>query len=133
MSSVEQQEQPQQPQQPSNKILISRSKTLHFYVHLAKRYLQEQGTIELSGLGQAINTVVSCAEILKNQNLAEITNIETSTTQLRSNEDEDVQFSKAKIQVTLKKSDKFDELMAQEQKEIEERKIAKQAQEQKSA
>ena len=66
-------------QQRSNKILISRNRNLYFYVNLAKKYLQDMETVELSGLGQAINIVVSCAEILKNQQFVQIVNIETST------------------------------------------------------
>ena len=87
-------------------------------------------TVELSGLGQAINIVVSCAEILKNQQFVQIVNIETSTAQLASDDNEDVMFSKAKIQVTLKKSDKFDELIAQEQKQLAEKRQAREQQQQ---
>ena len=110
-------------QEKSNKIQISSSrKSLYFYVRLAKRFLQTEETIELSGLGTAINTVVSCAEILKNSEIAEITKIETSTTQVGSNSSN---FTKAKIQVFLKKGAKFDEIIAQEQKEAEEKKKLK--------
>ncbi|GFQ08603.1 uncharacterized protein at2g34160 [Phtheirospermum japonicum] len=50
-----------------NRIQVSNTKKpLFFYVNLAKRYLQQHAEIELSALGMAITTVVTIAEILKN-------------------------------------------------------------------
>ena len=110
----------------SNVIQVSSQKRpLFFYVRLAKRILQNENTIELSGLGTAINTVVNCAEILKNQGAVEVTKIETSTAQVGKGNSS--QFNKAKIQITLKKSPKFNDIIAKE-REIEEQKKKDRAQ-----
>ncbi|PKA61426.1 Uncharacterized protein AXF42_Ash014343 [Apostasia shenzhenica] len=54
-----------------NRIQVSTNKKpLYFYVNLAKRYMQYHNEIELSALGMAIGTVVTVAEILKNNGLA---------------------------------------------------------------
>uniref|UniRef100_A0A0D9UXD4 DNA/RNA-binding protein Alba-like domain-containing protein n=1 Tax=Leersia perrieri TaxID=77586 RepID=A0A0D9UXD4_9ORYZ len=55
----------------SNRIQVSNTKKpLFFYVNLAKRYMQQHGDVELSALGMAIATVVTVAEILKNNGFA---------------------------------------------------------------
>ncbi|KAG6426104.1 hypothetical protein SASPL_110319 [Salvia splendens] len=57
--------------QKKNRIQVSNTKKpLFFYVNLAKRYMQQHSEVELSGLGMAISTVVSVAEILKNNGFA---------------------------------------------------------------
>ncbi|CAL0322005.1 unnamed protein product [Lupinus luteus] len=54
-----------------NRIQVSNTKKpLFFYVNLAKRYMQQHNDVELSALGMAIATVVTVAEILKNNGLA---------------------------------------------------------------
>ncbi|KAJ8470892.1 hypothetical protein OPV22_025235 [Ensete ventricosum] len=54
-----------------NRIQVSNTKKpLFFYVNLAKRYMQQYNEVELSALGMAIATVVTIAEILKNNGLA---------------------------------------------------------------
>ncbi|PON46098.1 DNA/RNA-binding protein Alba-like [Parasponia andersonii] len=54
-----------------NRIQVSNTKKpLFFYVNLAKRYIQQHNEVELSALGMAITTVVTIAEILKNNGLA---------------------------------------------------------------
>nr|KJB64786.1 hypothetical protein B456_010G064500 [Gossypium raimondii] len=54
-----------------NRIQVSNTKKpLFFYVNLAKRYMQQHNEVELSALGMAIATVVTIAEILKNNGLA---------------------------------------------------------------
>jgi DNA-binding protein len=54
-----------------NRIQVSNTKKpLFFYVNLAKRYMQQHEEVELSALGMAIATVVTVAEILKNNGLA---------------------------------------------------------------
>ncbi|KZV54426.1 hypothetical protein F511_09741 [Dorcoceras hygrometricum] len=63
-----------------NRIQVSNTKKpLFFYVNLAKRYLQQNNEIELSALGMAITTVVTIAEILKNNGFAKEKSILTST------------------------------------------------------
>ncbi|KAL1564973.1 hypothetical protein AAHA92_07249 [Salvia divinorum] len=61
--------------QKKNRIQVSNTKKpLFFYVNLAKH-----NEVELSGLGMAISTVVSVAEILKNHGFAVEKKIMTST------------------------------------------------------
>ncbi|KZV30105.1 hypothetical protein F511_19648 [Dorcoceras hygrometricum] len=95
-----------------NRIQVSNTKKpLFFYVNLAKRYMQQYNEVELSALGMAISTVVSIAEILKNNGLAVEKKIMTSTVEIRD-ETRGRTISKAKIEIVLGKTDKFDELMA---------------------
>ncbi|XP_064967806.1 uncharacterized protein At2g34160-like isoform X2 [Musa acuminata AAA Group] len=57
--------------QKKNGIQVSNTKKpLFFYVNLAKRYMQQHNEVELSALGMAIATVVTMAEIFKNNGLA---------------------------------------------------------------
>ncbi|XP_031127287.1 uncharacterized protein At2g34160-like isoform X1 [Ipomoea triloba] len=57
--------------QKKNRIQVSNTKKpLFFYVNLAKRYIQQHNEVELSALGMAITTVVTVAEILKNNGFA---------------------------------------------------------------
>ncbi|XP_051148277.1 uncharacterized protein At2g34160-like [Andrographis paniculata] len=98
--------------QKRNRIQVSNTKKpLFFYVNLAKRYLQQHNEVELSALGMAISTVVSIAEILKNNGFAIEKNIRTSTVEIKD-ESKGRSISKAKIEIVLEKSEKFDELMA---------------------
>ncbi|KAF0920388.1 hypothetical protein E2562_034845 [Oryza meyeriana var. granulata] len=96
----------------SNRIQVSNTKKpLFFYVNLAKRYMQQHGDVELSALGMAIATVVTVAEILKNNGFAVEKKIRTSTVEI--NDETRVRpLQKAKIEIVLGKSEKFDELMA---------------------
>ncbi|KAK1298305.1 Uncharacterized protein QJS10_CPB14g01042 [Acorus calamus] len=77
-----------------NKIQVSNTKKpLFFYVNLAKRYMQQHNEVELSALGMAqdiadivklaIATVVTIAEILKNNGLAVEKKIMTSTIDMK--------------------------------------------------
>ncbi|KAK8595752.1 hypothetical protein V6N13_000442 [Hibiscus sabdariffa] len=94
-----------------NRIQVSNTKKpLFFYVNLAKRYMQQYNEVELSALGMAIATVVTIAEILKNNGLAVEKKITTSTVDMRE-EYGGRPVQKAKIEIVLGKSEKFDELM----------------------
>lgn len=98
--------------QKKNRIQVSNTKKpLFFYVNLAKRYMQQHGEVELSALGLAISTVVSIAEILKNNGFAIEKKIMTSTVEMRD-DSRGRPISKAKIEIVLGKTEKFDELMA---------------------
>ncbi|XP_057508238.1 uncharacterized protein At2g34160-like [Actinidia eriantha] len=98
--------------QKKNRIQVSNTKKpLFFYVNLAKRYLQQHNEVELSALGMAIATVVSIAEILKNNGLAVEKRIMTSTVDMKD-ESRGRPVQKAKIEIVLGKTEKFDELMA---------------------
>ncbi|KAL9239873.1 hypothetical protein vseg_014152 [Gypsophila vaccaria] len=94
-----------------NRIQVSNTKQpLFFYVNLAKRYMQQHNDVELSALGMAIATVVTISEILKNNGFAVVKKITTSTVDINESGGRPVQ--KAKIEIVLVKSEKFDELMA---------------------
>lgn len=55
------------------RIQVSREKRpLSFFVTLSKKFLVTDEVIELSGLGLAVTTVVTVAEILRGQNLVDI-------------------------------------------------------------
>ncbi|XP_031094063.1 uncharacterized protein At2g34160-like [Ipomoea triloba] len=98
--------------QKKNRIQVSSTKKpLFFYVNLAKRYMQQYSEVELSALGMAIATVVSVAEILKNNGLAVEKKIMTSTVDVKD-DSRGRPISKAKIEIVLGKSEKFDEIMA---------------------
>eukprot|EP01126_Amoeba_proteus_P001768 TRINITY_DN1053_c0_g2_i2.p1 TRINITY_DN1053_c0_g2~~TRINITY_DN1053_c0_g2_i2.p1 ORF type:complete len:109 (+),score=17.83 TRINITY_DN1053_c0_g2_i2:62-388(+) len=58
---------------PSDSIKVSNNRSLFFYVDLATKFLLSHETVDISGLGGAIPTVVTIAEILKNQDVAKIT------------------------------------------------------------
>ncbi|CAA3030980.1 DNA RNA-binding Alba [Olea europaea subsp. europaea] len=95
-----------------NRIQVSNTKRpLFFYVGLAKRYMQQYNEVELSALGMAISTVVSVAEILKDNGFAIEKKIMTSTVEIKD-EMRGRKITKAKLEVALGKTDKFDELMA---------------------
>ncbi|KAE8700161.1 Mitochondrial substrate carrier family protein [Hibiscus syriacus] len=95
-----------------NRIQVSNTqKHLFFYVNLAKRYMQQYNEVELSALGMAISTVVTIAEILKNNCLAIEKKIMTSAIVMRE-ESGGRPVQKAKIEILLGKSEKFDKLMA---------------------
>ncbi|KAH7435997.1 hypothetical protein KP509_06G088300 [Ceratopteris richardii] len=95
-----------------NKIQVSNTKKpLFFYVNLSKRFMQQYGEVELSALGMAISTVVTVVEILKNNGLAVVKKIYTSTIDI-GDEMRGRTVQKPKMEITMKKSDKFDEIMA---------------------
>lgn len=62
-------------------------------------------------MGMAIATVVTVAEILKNNGLAIEKKILTSTVEMKD-ETRERPIQKAKVEIILTKADKFDELMA---------------------
>ncbi|KAJ4900724.1 Alba DNA/RNA-binding protein [Raphanus sativus] len=97
--------------QKKNRIQVSNTKKpLFFYVNLAKRYIQQHNEVELSALGMAITTVVTISEILKNNGLATEKKVLTSTVGMKD-ENKGRVVQKAKIEIVLGKSDKFDSLM----------------------
>eukprot|EP01012_Entosiphon_sulcatum_P002237 TRINITY_DN10447_c0_g1_i2.p1 TRINITY_DN10447_c0_g1~~TRINITY_DN10447_c0_g1_i2.p1 ORF type:complete len:136 (+),score=32.67 TRINITY_DN10447_c0_g1_i2:109-516(+) len=97
---------------PKNKIQVSTRRSLFLYVNIAKRLLAEgEKEVELSGLGLAINAVVSCAEILKNQKLVNVNRIETSMSEVQGSKNATV----PRLQVFVSKSAQFDEIYASQQ------------------
>jgi len=102
-----------------NRIQVSNTKKpLFFYVNLAKRFLAQYEEVELSALGMACATVVTVAEILKNNGLANEKKVMTSTIEIRD-ETRGRPVQKAKVEIILVKSDRFDELMAASAEELE--------------
>ncbi|KAI5676793.1 hypothetical protein M9H77_07743 [Catharanthus roseus] len=100
------------PEQRKNRIQVSNTKKpLFFYVNLAKRYIQQHNEVELSALGMAITTVVTIAEILKNTGLATEKKVLTSTVGMKD-ESKGRIVQKARIEIVLGKTDKFDALMS---------------------
>ncbi|XP_073017686.1 uncharacterized protein At2g34160-like [Primulina eburnea] len=99
--------------QKKNRIQVSNTKKpLFFYVNLTKRYLQQHDEVELSALGMAISTVVSIAEILKNNGFVTEKKIMTSTVEIKDDGSRGRPIQKAKIEIVLGKTANFDELMA---------------------
>merc|ERR1712034_41296 len=94
-----------------NRIQVSNTKKpLFFYVNLAKKYLQQHMEVELSALGMAIATVVTIAEILKNNGFAIEKSILTSTIGMKD-ETKNRQVQKARIEIVLGKTKNFESLM----------------------
>ncbi|GAA0160621.1 hypothetical protein LIER_17136 [Lithospermum erythrorhizon] len=102
--------------QHKNRIQVSNTKKpLFFYVNLAKRYIQQHNEVELSALGMAITTVVTISEILKNTGFATDKKVSTSTVGMKD-ETKGRMVQKARIEIVLGKSDKFDALMSANEK-----------------
>ncbi|XP_043717498.1 uncharacterized protein At2g34160-like [Telopea speciosissima] len=94
--------------QKKNKIQVSNTKKpLYFYVNLAKKYMQQHEEVELSALGMAIATVVTIAEILKNNGMASQKKIITSTVGMKD-ETNGRLVQKAKIEILLAKTESSD-------------------------
>ncbi|KAH9659224.1 Alba domain-containing protein [Citrus sinensis] len=84
-----------------NRIQVSNTKKpLFFYVNLAKRYIQQHDEVELSALGMAITTVVTIAEILKNNGLATEKKVLTSTVGMKD-ENKGRFIQKAKVGLSI--------------------------------
>lgn len=93
-------------ERPRNRIQVSREKRpLNFFVGLAKKFLLNEDEVELSGLGLAVTTVVTVAEILKNSGHVIITRIQTSLVDMQA--DGRGNTPKAKIQIWIRKSENF--------------------------
>ncbi|XP_042515744.1 uncharacterized protein At2g34160-like [Macadamia integrifolia] len=97
--------------QRTNKIQVSSTKRpLYFYVNLAKRCMQQHEEVELSALGMAITTVVTIAEILKNNGLATQKKIMTSTVGMKD-ESKGRLVQKAKIEILMAKTGSLDNML----------------------
>lgn len=88
-------------------------KPVFFYVNLAKRFLQEHGEVQLSALGLAISSMVTVAEILKNSRLAVEQKITTGLDAFNDDGRERA-VQKPKMEIVLRKSEDFDQVMAQQ-------------------
>eukprot|EP00761_Pharyngomonas_kirbyi_P008577 gb/GECH01008589.1/.p1 GENE.gb/GECH01008589.1/~~gb/GECH01008589.1/.p1 ORF type:complete len:121 (+),score=36.44 gb/GECH01008589.1/:1-363(+) len=106
----------------NKRIQISSRMPLFFYVNLVKKRLKD-GQVELSGLGNAINSVVSVAEITRTNELGNISDITTDMADVSGDPVRAVQ--KPMMHLTLTKSDKYDQMIAEQEKEKEQEKEEK--------
>ncbi|KAK9918781.1 hypothetical protein WJX75_006856 [Coccomyxa subellipsoidea] len=103
----------EQHEHPARVQVSATKKPLHFYVELAKRFLQEHGQVQLSAIGLAIPMMVNLAEILKANRWATEIKIRTGLyhppgePELPPNG-----LPKATMEIVLSKSAFFDDIMA---------------------
>ncbi|KMZ73891.1 Uncharacterized protein ZOSMA_13G00970 [Zostera marina] len=98
-------------QRKENQIQVSnRKEPLYFYVNLAKRLMRRHNEILLSALGTAISTAVVISEILKNDGFSTENKIQTSTVDLKDEVKGRI-VHKPRIEIFLRKSEKFNELI----------------------
>lgn len=93
-------------------IQVSGKRTHAYYVNLALKVFQRRdwyNHLELSGLGNAIPSIVSIAEILKRYKVAEVEKIETSMVELSDGEGTR-SLQKAKMVVLMKKTNSIPEI-----------------------
>merc|ERR1711933_73751 len=99
----------------SNRIQVSNvKKPLFFYVNLAQRLLGQFEVLEFSALGLAISTLVTVVEILRQNQLAEITRVHTSTVNAQESHEGDF---KAKMEVTVKRSSTYQQMKPGDEEE----------------
>ncbi|EIE18379.1 hypothetical protein COCSUDRAFT_34555 [Coccomyxa subellipsoidea C-169] len=102
-----------QQEHPARVQVSATKKPLHFYVELAKRFLQEHGQVQLSAIGLAIPMMVNLAEILKANRWATEIKIRTGLYQLPGEPELPASgLPKAKMEIVLSKSAEFDDIMA---------------------
>ena len=101
---TEEAKQQTQPAANSNQINVSTKKNPNFYVFLGKKYLEENETVELHALGNAVSISVIAAENLVRNNYAKFLKIETKTINVQGNKGES---KKAKLFITLERSKDF--------------------------
>ena len=101
-------EQQQTEPPKSNQINVSTKKNSNFYVFLGKKYLEENETVELHALGNAVSISVIAAEKLVRNNYATFLEIKTKTITVQGNKGDS---KKAKLFITLKRSPEFFENM----------------------
>eukprot|EP00762_Andalucia_godoyi_P000853 ANDGO_03705.mRNA.1 Uncharacterized protein At2g34160 len=88
-----------------NIVQVSGKRSAGFYANLAQKQLKSSADVELSGLGNAIKTVVSATEILKKNNVATVSKIETSSVDAKDEESS----RKAKVTIRLFRTPAFEE------------------------
>merc|ERR1711959_35200 len=76
--------------------------SLGFYVTLARKLLATNDEVELSGIGTAMNSVVSVAEIMSSSCVAEKTRVRTST-----HESEEGRGNKRRLQIWIKRGPEY--------------------------
>ncbi|CAL1396467.1 unnamed protein product [Linum trigynum] len=89
---------------PQQLIKVSNTKNpFIFYLNLAKRHIKQYNSVELSGLGMAIPTVVTIAQTLKRTGLAVEKSIKISSVESKGAETGRL-VQKAKIDILLEKA-----------------------------
>ena len=96
---------------PSNEIRVGQKKS-ESYVRIAETLFIEHEEIVLCGLGNTIQTVVSCSEILKHRKYATVTKIETSMIEGEGRNQEI-----AKIRISMKRNQGVLEILKKMQEE----------------
>ena len=118
------------PTPNSNQINVSTKKNPNFYVFLGKKYLEENETVELHALGNAVSISVIAAENLVRNNYATFQEIKTKTITVQGNKGDS---KKAKLFITLKRSPDFFENMEKFNKIREENEALKKKNEEQAA
>mmetsp|Transcript_870 Transcript_870/g.1853 ORF Transcript_870/g.1853 Transcript_870/m.1853 type:complete len:146 (-) Transcript_870:274-711(-) len=96
-----------------SKIQISKEKKpLNFFLHLAKKFLQDEEEVELSAMGLAVTSAVTIAEILKAQGIAEIARITTGLVESDQQDRKSSSIPKAKIQIWIRRGHKLQHCQA---------------------
>ena len=115
-------------QAEDNIINVSTQKNFTFFVFLAKKFLEQNETVELHALGSAVTHAVQAADNLIKHKYATLTRIYTNSVTLQRRDGGDMK--KAKLFIHLMKAPTFDEAVAQFEKQKEERDRERQAHEQ---
>ncbi|XP_015887834.3 uncharacterized protein At2g34160 [Ziziphus jujuba] len=85
-----------------NRIHVSNTKKpFYFYINLAKKYIKQYKSVELSALGTAIPTVITISEFLKRDGLAVEKKISISTVSSKDDKDGQMIGKKSQIEIAL--------------------------------
>jgi len=109
---------------PSNVVQVSLRFRVFRFVSAARKLLREgQDTVELTGIGNAITSVVSAAEILRNGKYVDFVKLQTSLVAVDGAAGSSVQVPK--LSVVMKKGSNFDSADAEQLKVEAERAAAR--------
>eukprot|EP00796_Vickermania_ingenoplastis_P004317 gene4317-3131_t len=104
-------------------VRVSFKKPAYAYVDFVKhRFNEGIESVTISGLGRAVASAVSVADLLRTQGLVTITKIQTSRGEVEGSQSTD------RIEIVVQKSADFSKIYEQQQKEREEKKKAKEEQ-----
>ena len=107
----------------TNQINVSTNRNFTFYVFLAKKYFEDFEEVELHSLGNATQLAVQASENLIRHGYATLEQIKTDTIKVERRDG--TEGSKAKLFITLKKADGFNDAVAAFEKMREEREAQK--------
>ena len=113
------QEHTKHPDHPENVINVSTQKNFTFFVFLAKKFLEENESVELHALGSAVMHAVQAADNLIKHKYATLDKIYTDSIMLTRRDGGDMK--KAKLFIHLKKADTFNEAVEKFEKQKEQR------------